>query len=565
MAPEVFKGDRYGANVDTYALGVVLYTFLNQNRAPFLPPFPHPIKPQDREEALQRRMSGEPIPSLKLENASLAIESRLNALVLKACAYDRRDRFSDPTALRKALEVLATAEGYETSSALIPTRPKRDRDNLRDGQRSNDIVQTIALLDSPQGDDATDLSYLSKQPDGTDLPDSLAQPDSTTQHPHASLDQHVPPDLHTHSHTTTPSPVLSGHKKAVILASAALLMLLAILSAAFFLSLGRTNIADIGAVTAYGISVDSQIIVVLADREDAQAVLKELEDHYSALCASQGYSVTSVTFEETIDIVGMEQNEEVIRKEEALQALIDNQVISVLVEGTYEVTEEINFQTETKKDDSLEVGSTEVRQAGKNGTKILIYTYTARNGVVIEEKTVKINETMIEEPVEEIIAQGNKPSPTNPHPVSTTFSGMYSLQNPTTGYLIDANTDTMVNIIYPHMASFQGTSLFRFSFSLVYFGDSRYHIKYHPNYGEYYFNQYGSGGNGAAITSWYAPEIWYLYNIGDENYVISSNSTLKADQSLVITTDSTAVNAGITMRPYSAANKLQWWKFNKVD
>ena len=63
MAPEVYKGEAYGASVDIYSLGIVLYRFMNNNRAPFLPPYPTPIKYADRESAMNRRMDGETIPA----------------------------------------------------------------------------------------------------------------------------------------------------------------------------------------------------------------------------------------------------------------------------------------------------------------------------------------------------------------------------------------------------------------------------------------------------------------------------------------------------------------------
>ena len=40
MAPEVFKGEDYDSTADIYSLGLVLYTLLNGNRGPFLPPAP---------------------------------------------------------------------------------------------------------------------------------------------------------------------------------------------------------------------------------------------------------------------------------------------------------------------------------------------------------------------------------------------------------------------------------------------------------------------------------------------------------------------------------------------
>jgi serine/threonine protein kinase len=106
MAPEVFKGERYGSNVDTYSLGIVLYSLLNQYRPPFLPEYPNPILPNDRDNALQRRMSAEPIPPLK------DVSPDLNALILTACAYDRDQRFISPTHMREALESVEKGMGF---------------------------------------------------------------------------------------------------------------------------------------------------------------------------------------------------------------------------------------------------------------------------------------------------------------------------------------------------------------------------------------------------------------------------------------------------------------------
>ena len=113
MAPEVFKGMDYGASVDMYSLGIVMYRFLNKNRAPFLPNFPEPITPRDRDEALQRRMSGESLAPIR------DIAPELNNIVLKACAYERNDRFKNISEMKMALESL---KGFEiTPSFSIQT------------------------------------------------------------------------------------------------------------------------------------------------------------------------------------------------------------------------------------------------------------------------------------------------------------------------------------------------------------------------------------------------------------------------------------------------------------
>ncbi len=62
MAPEVEKGLKYNASVDLYSLGLVLYLLMNQNRLPFLDPKKQILTPNDREQAIRRRLDGEKLP-----------------------------------------------------------------------------------------------------------------------------------------------------------------------------------------------------------------------------------------------------------------------------------------------------------------------------------------------------------------------------------------------------------------------------------------------------------------------------------------------------------------------
>ena len=100
MAPEVYKGEAYGSTVDIYSLGIVLYRLLNGNRTPFLPAAPAPITHADRENALAKRFSGAPLP------VPSHATGRLAEIVLKACAYDPRDRYSSPRQMRQELEAI---------------------------------------------------------------------------------------------------------------------------------------------------------------------------------------------------------------------------------------------------------------------------------------------------------------------------------------------------------------------------------------------------------------------------------------------------------------------------
>lgn len=104
MAPEVYKGLEYNSTVDIYSLGIVLYRFLNNNRTPFMPPAPQQIRYSDKEQANVLRLSGQKMP--KPCNA----EGRLAEIVLKACAYNPKERYESPYAMRQELQTLLYTE-----------------------------------------------------------------------------------------------------------------------------------------------------------------------------------------------------------------------------------------------------------------------------------------------------------------------------------------------------------------------------------------------------------------------------------------------------------------------
>lgn len=107
MAPEIYKGFEYNSTVDIYSLGIVLYRFLNDNRLPFMPPAPQPIKYSDQEMASTMRLSGQTMP--KPANTS----EELSKIVLKACAYLPEERFALARDMRKELEKIRLEESDE--------------------------------------------------------------------------------------------------------------------------------------------------------------------------------------------------------------------------------------------------------------------------------------------------------------------------------------------------------------------------------------------------------------------------------------------------------------------
>lgn len=104
MAPEVYWGRGYGSSVDLYSLGMVMYRYLNDGRMPFMPPSPEVIHADDREEAFIKRVNGHEMPAPR--NGS----EELKRIVLRACAFERADRYGDAGEMLRDLEALAGAE-----------------------------------------------------------------------------------------------------------------------------------------------------------------------------------------------------------------------------------------------------------------------------------------------------------------------------------------------------------------------------------------------------------------------------------------------------------------------
>lgn len=157
MAPEVYKGESYNSTVDTYSLGIVLYRILNNNRLPFLSEYPNAISFSDRQKSIVRRLSGEKMP------APCFAKGRLAEIVLKACAYDPKDRYESPRDMRKALESILLNKGGE-----IIINPRIIDNDSEESSRTLPWNYTLS------GDETTlpNTNHPEKEPPDPEPPDS---------------------------------------------------------------------------------------------------------------------------------------------------------------------------------------------------------------------------------------------------------------------------------------------------------------------------------------------------------------------------------------------------------
>lgn len=99
MAPEISAEHKYNKTVDIYALGIAMYQLLNNRRKPFIDA--DCVPGQDEEaQAHLKRINGEKMPNPKYANDKLA------KIVLKACAFDRHDRYLTANDMAKDLKAI---------------------------------------------------------------------------------------------------------------------------------------------------------------------------------------------------------------------------------------------------------------------------------------------------------------------------------------------------------------------------------------------------------------------------------------------------------------------------
>ncbi len=126
MAPEVVNSNEYDGRVDTYSLGIVLYRLLNNNKLPFLDNDKQLLSPNERKNAVDRRIRGEALPVPV--NASPAMAN----LILRACAHNPNNRFATAAQMKQALMSIANGNYVIADTQLDKTTSVRQAESSYD-------------------------------------------------------------------------------------------------------------------------------------------------------------------------------------------------------------------------------------------------------------------------------------------------------------------------------------------------------------------------------------------------------------------------------------------------
>lgn len=105
MAPEVWRGEPYDYNADTYSLALVLYYLLNRFRMPFAPHSSRVLSRREKDEALNKRLEINP---KKRERIPAPIDGfkQINRILEKALSYEPTKRYQSAADLQKELLLL---------------------------------------------------------------------------------------------------------------------------------------------------------------------------------------------------------------------------------------------------------------------------------------------------------------------------------------------------------------------------------------------------------------------------------------------------------------------------
>ncbi len=167
MAPEFIRTGNVNGTVDTYSLGLVLYSLINRGRLPFTEKYPEKVTVSSLDLSMQKRLDGEELPEPAL------CDEPLFRIIKKACAYKVEERYLSPKQmladLKNALEkkpfeetvyedvYSVTSEKKDSFSA--PFEPEPQQKN----EQAEKPPKAVFLREEIQIPDVTPMDYAGKE------------------------------------------------------------------------------------------------------------------------------------------------------------------------------------------------------------------------------------------------------------------------------------------------------------------------------------------------------------------------------------------------------------------
>ena len=175
MAPEVLR-ESYDRTADLYSLGMVLYWLLNERRTPFLKLPPAVPTASEKELARKRRFNGDPLPPPAHGS------EELRRIVLKACAFDPKDRYQSAEEMLRDLEALSGKGAMPVLDAPVKNSatPKTEPDAMFTQSVAKQNRITTARNTIEKDDGAKTVGVFRKRKDDAEEDDATVRGNETS-------------------------------------------------------------------------------------------------------------------------------------------------------------------------------------------------------------------------------------------------------------------------------------------------------------------------------------------------------------------------------------------------
>ncbi|MBQ3600130.1 MAG: protein kinase [Lachnospiraceae bacterium] len=143
MAPEIYAGRQYNHKVDIYSLGIVMYTFLNNRKIPFIKEEPITTYTKQKQ-AMEKRLCGEEVPLLD------SVCTQLAKVIDKAIKFNPNERYEAAGDFLEELKtVLPLVEGEHMDSDWNKTIVLAPNSNPLSISRQITIKEEIEVKKNP--------------------------------------------------------------------------------------------------------------------------------------------------------------------------------------------------------------------------------------------------------------------------------------------------------------------------------------------------------------------------------------------------------------------------------